>query len=207
MILLTVDNDFEVSISPEALELKVFKAIVTRDKGSKGDFDGRKKYRAKKEFAYIYNMLHPDSPFASLEAALRSKRLKEELFYEEEWSPDAIVCAAMNLYEELITTASVRVLRTLRRTLNTTDGIIQKVIDDVQKRVDTNEHTKMYTNRVGTTTTGVSMIMDDLNQLIKLSNQIPAVLETINKQEEKVASEKAANGRTKGGKTISERER
>lgn len=207
MILLTVDNDFEVSISPEALELKVFKAIVTRDKGSKGDFDGRKKFRAKKEFAYIFNMVHPDSPFASLEPALRTKRLKEELFYEEDWAPDAVVNAALTLYEELITTASVRVLRTLRRTLNTTDGIIQKVIDDVQKRVDTNEHNKMYTNRVGTTTTGVSMIMDDLNQLIKLSNQIPAVLETITKQEEKVASEKAAGGRTKGGKTISERER
>ncbi len=71
MNLLVVTNDFDVSVSPEALELKAFKALVTRDKGSKGDADGRKKYRAKKEFAFIYHMVSADSPYSGFEKSKR----------------------------------------------------------------------------------------------------------------------------------------
>ncbi len=208
MNLLVVTNDFDVSVSPEALELKAFKALVTRDKGSKGDADGRKKYRAKKEFAFIYHMVSADSPYSGFEKSKRQNTLIKDLFGEEEWKMDAEVLEALNLYQRITTTGAIRVLQTLRDSLNTTDDVIQKLITNIQERIKSEDYKKIVTNRVGTPISGISLIMDDLTSLIKLSNEIPKTLDVIEKQEEKAKLEKKENsGRAKGGKSIGDRER
>ena len=75
-------------------------------------------------------------------------------------------------------------------------------------RVYAEDYKKIVTNRVGTPISGISLIMDDLTSLIKLSNEIPKTLDVIEKQEEKAKLEKKENsGRAKGGKSIGDRER
>ena len=186
MNLLVVTNEFDVSVAPEALELKAFKALVTRDKGSKGDHDGRKKYRAKAEFAYIWHMTHVDSPYFSQERALRHKNLVKDLFVDEPWKPDELVQEALALYESLVKTTSVRVLETIRDSLIVTDNMTKKLIENISDRITNGEYKKVVLNRVGTPISGVSIIMDDLTQLIKLSNEIPKTIDTMEKMEEKV---------------------
>lgn len=49
---------------PEVLLIPEFKRLVNRDRGSEGDADGRKKFKALKEFTYIWYYCSFTSPIA-----------------------------------------------------------------------------------------------------------------------------------------------
>lgn len=63
MKLFEIDEAFQVQLNKEWIMLiPEFKELLLRDKGSEGDYRGTKKYRARKEFAYIYFMTDFHSP-------------------------------------------------------------------------------------------------------------------------------------------------
>ena len=85
-----VDDNGNISISNEARQVEPYKSIILRDKGSKGDAQGRKKHMAMKELAYIYWMCHSTSPFMvhkNLEE--RSDQVKLRVGLPEKWKPDS----------------------------------------------------------------------------------------------------------------------
>lgn len=113
MKLLETSQDFKVLLNKEwLLTIPVFRRLIHRDRGSIGDTDGRKKYRAIKEFTYIYHVCDPRSPLENYEI---TERMEKALQYAELTSQniDADVLAAQTEYEELLS-FSVPTLELLR---------------------------------------------------------------------------------------------
>jgi hypothetical protein len=113
MKLLDVSPDYKVLLNKDwLLTIPVFKKLIHRDKGSIGDVDGRKKYKAIKEFTYIYHLTDPRSPLENYEPF---ERIQKSLQYAElkEKDIDADILAAQTEYEELLAN-SVPTLELLR---------------------------------------------------------------------------------------------
>lgn len=95
--------------------------LLQRDKGSKGDAEGRKKLQARKEFIYIYFYCDFGSPIRDYD--LDTKK-KEALIYAqlEEKDIDKAVLAAIAKYNELQVNAA-RSLRTYKNMLKGLDAM------------------------------------------------------------------------------------
>ena len=94
-----------------------FKKLIHRDKGSDGDYDGRKKLRAIKEFTFIYHLVDPRSP---LENVVEEERREKSFQYAEleESNIDGSVIDAQMEYEYLLenSSPSLPLLRSAKRT-------------------------------------------------------------------------------------------
>lgn len=97
--LITVENDKPV-FSPEVRMFAPLRKIVERDKGSKGDHDGRKKYIATKELAFVYFYADPRPGFTERykDVKLRIDKIKIKLDLPEDWFPDEIIDEAITFY-------------------------------------------------------------------------------------------------------------
>jgi len=96
---------FGVAISPEVSLLKPFKALIARDRGSKGDTQARKKLRAMKELAYIFFYCDTyESSFAKMEKEMRHEELVAFLELSGDPRKDPLVQEAMELYTRLTKT-------------------------------------------------------------------------------------------------------
>ena len=83
--LLKVSSSGKITISEEAYTIPEYKNLISKDKGSKGDHDGRKKERTKKYFLYMYHLIHPASINANIlsyserkKAAIKTSGLEED---------------------------------------------------------------------------------------------------------------------------------
>lgn len=101
--LIVLEND-KPTFSPEVKMFKPFRLIVERDKGSKGDNDGRKKLIATKELAFIYWFSDPRSTYKDSypNESERIKKLKVILDLPEDWTPDELIRNAVYFYTEEI---------------------------------------------------------------------------------------------------------
>lgn len=100
MRLLTYEG-YKIKISPEALVLKPFKTIWTRDKT-------RDKARSTTELGYIYFWADPRSEYQYIiDDELRSEAVKEGLGLPSKWKPDKDLCAAIELYKSFTSTAAL----------------------------------------------------------------------------------------------------
>ena len=98
---LLVYEGYKVKVSPEALALKPFKALWTRDRT-------RDKNKALDEFAYIYFYADPRSEYQYIvDDDDRNKAVKEGLGFPDKWKPDKEVRAAIELYSSFTTTAAL----------------------------------------------------------------------------------------------------
>lgn len=162
---------FKVVIAPEALALKPFRALWTRDRSKSKD-------RAITELGYIYFFSDPRSEYQYIiDDEERDAAVKEGLGLPAKWKPDKEVAAAMKLYGNFTTTAALLLqdtryavdkLRTLLRdidlsakdksgkplyTLNVITATIKQVpalvrdLDDAEKQL--NEQLKDVGNAVG----------------------------------------------------------
>lgn len=92
---------YSLSISEEALCLKPFRAIWTRDKSEK-------KERAIMELGYVYFMCDVRSDYQYIiDPEERSKAIKEGEGFRPSWKPDGTVQEAMKLYSSFKTTSSL----------------------------------------------------------------------------------------------------
>jgi hypothetical protein len=112
MRLFTIGPDFQAELNKDWLSLiPEFNVLLKRDKGSKGDYRGEKKLKARKEFTFIYLNLDFTSPlkeydeFERREIAIRDAGLTEA-------DIDAEVMAAHERYWEMLQHSS-RSLQTL----------------------------------------------------------------------------------------------
>jgi len=83
----------------EARSKKEYRALIERDKGSDGDYDGRKKYKALREFLYMYMLLDPRSMYYNLPYSERHKKAKIHAGFHNTWAPDEVLKEAMIQYE------------------------------------------------------------------------------------------------------------
>ena len=81
-----------------------FRKIIERDKGSKGDIDGRREYNATKELAFIYWFADPRSNYKESyqNETERVEKIKKLLNLSEDWKPDTLIKDAISFYLEEI---------------------------------------------------------------------------------------------------------
>lgn len=98
---LFVYEGYKVIIAPEALMLKPFKALWSRDRT-------RDKNKAMTEFAYIYFWADPRSEYQYIvDDDDRAEAVKEGLGLSAKWKPDKDILAAISLYQSFTTTAAL----------------------------------------------------------------------------------------------------
>lgn len=112
---------YKITIAPEALVLKPFKTIWTRDRT-------RDKSKALTDFGIIYFWTDPRSEYQYIiDDDLRLDAVKEGLGLPSKWKPDKDLLAAIELYKSFTTTAAlllqdtryaVEKLRTLLRNID-----------------------------------------------------------------------------------------
>jgi len=208
MRLLKVNEDLTLEIVPEILEVPEFKAIVRRIKKTKGDMDGRLKLVAKKELAYVYNMASDEGPYSSYEPKVRHQKLANDLFEDPTWKPDEEITAAIEKYKELNHTAASKTLATIINALYKANKIVDTLINEIENNLETGKYKEGINNKKGQVITGVEIMLNDIQALLKASNEIPKTIDIFEKLQDKIIKEKqVAASKFRGGVEINDFER
>jgi len=105
-----------------------FHALLKRDKGSKGDSQGRNKLRARKELAYIYFLCDFGSPIRDWR---EDEKKKEALYYAglEAEDIDEVVETAIKKYVDLQHRAarSIRTFQSMNKCIDQLDSYLENV--------------------------------------------------------------------------------
>lgn len=113
-------ENFQLTITEEALLIKAFRDLWERDTSDK-------KEQVFMEMGYIYFVYDPRSDFMFIvDEEDRIPRVKEEIGVPDDWEPDPLIIKAINTYKLLITTVSTAAIDSSR-----------KLIDKIKTYLDT----------------------------------------------------------------------
>jgi len=184
MRLLKVNDDLTLDIVPEVLEIPEFKVITRRLKKTKGD---------------IYSSFEPKE---------RHKRLANDLFEDPKWQPDDDINKAIEKYKELNHTAASKTLATIINALYKANKIVDTLINEIENNLETGKYKEGINNKKGQVITGVEIMLNDIQALLKTSNEIPKTIDIFEKLQDKIIKEKqVAASKFRGGAEISDFER
>lgn len=162
---------YTLSISEEALALKPFRAIWTRDKTEK-------KERAIMELGYCYFMEDPRSDYQYIvDREERSKAIKEGEGLKASWQPDGTVKEAMKLYASFKTTSALL----LEDTRFAVDKL-RKQLRDIDLDATDDKGKPIYT----------------LNVITSTIKQIPGLVKDLDEAERVLAKEIAQSDKVRG---------
>lgn len=186
MKLLQINEDHMHRAEPtaEARAMPVFAEIIKRDRGSKGDHDGRYKQHACRELAWIYHMVDFDSPYFNMSEEERDYQIRQDLF-EETWEPDETVLKALETYKKIRRTPSMKLLEAA----NSAVGKLEEYLRDIDlTETDPTNGKPIYSAK------------DLVSNLEKLGKVVDGLSE-LKKQVEK---EQAASSKTYGDMELNE---
>ncbi len=170
MRLFELEDEMPV-FSPEARTIKEFNAILRRDRGSKGDHDGRKKQHALKELSFIHFYCTFDSRFELYETEEeRNEAIKVAVGLSEEWQPDDLIVAGIRRYTDMMQTESMGLVKQARSAI--------KKFEEYLETVDLNERNI----KSGT-------LVHDSKKYRENVNGIPEMIENLNKSKKIVQKE------------------
>lgn len=192
-----------------------FKALLERDKGSDGDHDGRKKYKAFKEFYYTWWLVCVRSP--GVQGGYNDKELHlqgiKEARLETGWKPDKLVKDCISYYREeqeklLISSASVinltkgiRMSDTLCRRM--TSNMEKILIEEEEQAVDREER-KLKGELVEPVNilemaARTQALLMQFDQLVKIAEKMPKILDTLTGLKTKLDMEESNSQTVRGG--------
>jgi hypothetical protein len=126
-----------------------FNKILVRDKGSKGDVDGRKKKQATKELAFVWFWANPVSPYYEYDLDQKTFKIKRAVGLDDSWKMDNAVTEAIDFYiSEFIENKFA--LRTLNSNINAINKTNQ-FLDDFQYSERDDKNKPLYTPAMITT--------------------------------------------------------
>lgn len=112
---------YEVRVSPEALALKPFKDVWSRDRS-------KSKEKAMMELSFLYFYCDPRSDYQYiLDDSSRMEAVKNGLGFPDNWKPDAVLSRAVTYYKTFDTHASM-----LLRAASEGVEKVQKLIKDLE---------------------------------------------------------------------------
>ena len=118
----------------EILTVPEFRTILTRDRGSVGDHDGRKKKQAFKEFSYIYHMADVNS--TNIRNGISGQKAvdnaKSWSGLDTDYRADEVVNKAIAKYKELQYSLPRETIYELVKTY----GVINTVIKGIRKNIE-----------------------------------------------------------------------
>ncbi len=185
--LIILEDDFPV-FNPEARLIKEYKAILARDKGSKGDYDGRNKSIATRELAFVCFFANLKSIYHIQfeDENRREKEIKTALELPLEWKRDDLINRAITEYSSTQITPSSNLLVSVRRALNTS----KKIVDHLEQEVRENSSLLEGGNSSDAERKSLmTKIKADVKEIITISKDISEQLEAIDKLEDKYVKE------------------
>ena len=206
--LLVIDKDYIRGIPK-------FSKILQRDKGSEGDFDGRKKEYAFKEFYYI--KMVADKFCYPAQAGLNEKETHicaiKEAQLPDTYKPDKEIKECIEKYKEIqdLTTPTLNTIHSLLQGLKVSNVICRNIIKNIESTIELMESDRQrclendqpvdLAKVLAMTTT----LIQQLEQLNKIGNNIPKTIESLEKLEEKLSKEISGVNISRGGKEIGNR--
>lgn len=106
MSVFSLENNV-VKVNPELLLVPEFEAIWVRDKS-------KDKGMAHKELAFVYFLADYKSVYTAYAPEEREEQIKKDFIRNSDWVKDIVVQAAIEKYERLQETPSLRLLRSAR---------------------------------------------------------------------------------------------
>lgn len=203
MKLITIEDDMPV-FNPEARTIKEFLYLLTRDKSSKGDADGRKKRLATKELAFVHFMGHHNSEFVlTYEESEREEKIKKFIDLPNDWKPDAAVKAAIVVYQEMMETPSVIALRETREALFSATRLTSMFRRRLENKIMVLEQDIDTANESGE----LDKALTDYNKIIEIAKNIPNQLAAIKILEESVLKETQLGKKGKANRVVNDWQR
>lgn len=173
-----------------------FKKLWDRDKT-------KEKVQAKNDLAIVYYLGYFNSPM-NVYGENKLPKVAEQFKGDPKWKPeyDKDVKAALDLYREMQRTPSLRILESIRESLETSDSVISQVSQNItkiaKKQNEEQDDTKSLKN--------MEKLFSYINNLLKLQGQIPQSINSIIDLENKVFDELSSK-RVRGGGKVGSRER
>lgn len=172
MDLFELDN-FKIKPTPQALTIGAFKALWDRDK-SKG------KKRAIEEFAYVYFVADYKSVYSSYAKGEKEGEVIKDIITIPNWKPDKLVAEAIERYEELQQTPSMRLLQSVRNSIRK----LEEYFDEVDL-LEEDEKGKLK---------------HDVTKLTRAINDASKMTESLKNLEDRVKKEQTEEGALRAGR-------
>lgn len=191
--------------------IKEFKKILTRDKGSKGDIDGRKKFQALREFTFMYHYCDYASKYAnySEEDKLKECILNAELPDDFDFTKDPDLVAAVSRYKGLQETPALKLLYEAKEGLHLAHKVIRKIRLHIETQlanidlgaiVDEGEDGKKKVK------SPLISLKENLEALMSLANEVEPAMTTVDNLTEKVKKQLGDKTELRGGREKGTRE-
>lgn len=182
MIRLITVKDNYAHPNPELRAIPVFRDLISRDRGSEGDHDGRKKLKATKELTWIYFMHDPLSPYQILDESERALKVGELVFEDSKYKPDKAVLAAAGKYMEITDNMTSQLLAAARHGCNSIKGYLSST-----DLTEEDENGKLKHN---------------INNVIKAIEKIDVLVDNLDKLEERYTKQREKGIEARGGVQI-----
>lgn len=210
-----VENDRLVIDRDAVRGIPIFRIIIERDKGTKGDVDGRKKEFAFKEFMYIYCVSdyrswivkggHNDKECHKL--AIKDSGLAET------YKPDEVIKDAIILYKErqLGELPSLGAVESILTGLKVADKISKSIANNIERTLDASEEDRKRKIEnsepilAGDDLVLTQALVGQLKQLMDISTKLPTSIATLEQLRDKLSKEESGTNLGRGGREIGNR--
>jgi hypothetical protein len=210
------DGDLEIN-KIEIRGIKEYNAILIRDKGSKGDFEGRKKSQAKKELMYVYTFYHPLSVYRDLPPKKKHSSCMSAAKLEKGWKVDEVIeKAGKALIRELDASSLFHSYLNANKAVY---GIGEDLEYFNEERTRLRESIKEDRFKLTTETlegeiadatlrlhTNTEKLLSLGDRIVSISNKLPEAFKTIEELKKKLAEESGKGKEVYGGGKINRRE-
>lgn len=196
--------------------IKEFRKILSRDRGSKGDMDGKRKLQATKEFTFIFHFCDYASKFDNYSEVdkLAQCIANAELPQDFDFKKDEDLVLAMSRYKSMQESAALKLLNEAKEGLHSAHKVIRKVrthLETQLEKIDLDElnieeEVEQEDGKKKKLASPISKITTALTELIKLTNLVGPALTAIREMEEEVKKELGDKTQLRGGKAKGERE-
>lgn len=210
-----IEDDLLVLEADYIRGIPEYRKLLERDKGSKGDVDGRKKKHAWKEFFYIYMFCdfksYPNKGgFNDKEKHLASIK---EAGLEDNYKPDVDVKLAMDKYLAIHAAESTvaSTISTTIKGLRVADKISQSIIDNIERTLELIQASakrkaeNSEPNNVANDLLETQGLVQQLNQLMSISTNLPKTVSTLEQLQIKLLKEESTSNVARGGQAIGRR--
>lgn len=205
--LLVIDKDYVRGI-PE------FKIFLERDKGGKGDADGRKKLRAWKEFMYLYmraSLFSYPNKGGYSEKECHTAAVKEAEL-EDNYKPDAEMKTAIEKYRQIHKDIlpTLTTIATALRALKTADTIAKGIVENIETTIELvnkkkAEKVEGEPNNLLDDIASTSSLIAQLDQVLQIVNKLPKTIETLESLDNRLKKEIAGQNLSRGGVEVGNR--
>ena len=190
-------------LSDYAYSIPDFRVIIARDRGQKvqGDSDGRKKYFAMKELAYMIWYCHYSSEFVKNypEGDERHAALIRKLELPNDWKPDSALRKAMETFRDITKLVSRELLEEARESVFAAQGLVRLIGRKMREKIEAVSLDESLADKPEE----VDRALKEFQRLQNLISSLPDLVDNINKLEERVKKEEEI-GKGKGGKKVSQ---